>query len=333
MYEIDVATNQVLFSWKSLDHLDQLPFSASLYPLGSEGFTGENQTVAWAYFHINALCPFEDAYLISSRYMCSAMAIAPDGHVKWRVQGRDGGDFTLGNGTDFCYQHDVRILPERPVSGASNVTLHMHDNHNCPIDNGSVPSSGKSLLLDVERKTVTLKHKYINESGPIYSTALGSYQPLADGNVFIGHGWIPILEEYTHAGEILTTIQFGVAAKRPEGGYLSPLKPTLSYRAFKQHWLGCPAAPPDIAAERANVGVTVYASWNGATEVEAWEVYGGNSTQLARLATVKRSGFETAVEIPLVNFVQVRAIARKGRGGMEACTAGGVASEVLAVGS
>lgn len=333
MYAIDVATNQVLFSWKSLDHLDQLPFSASLYPLGSEGFTGENQTVAWAYFHINALSPFEDAYLISSRYMCSAMAIAPDGHLKWRVQGRDGGDFTLGNGTEFCYQHDVRILPDHPGQPTSNITLHMHDNHNCPIDNGSVPSSGKSLLVDLDRKTVTLKRQYINESSPIYSTALGSYQPLADGNVFIGHGWIPILEEYAHTGQILTTIQFGVAAKRPDGGYLSPLKPTLSYRAFKQPWLGCPTAPPDITAERGAAGVTVYVSWNGATEVEAWEVYGGNATQLACLATVKKAGFETAVDIPLVDHVQVRPIARKGRDGMPACAGAPVASEMLAVGA
>ena len=47
VYEIDIASNEVLFSWNSLDHLDKLPFTDSLYPLGSEGYTGANQSLAW----------------------------------------------------------------------------------------------------------------------------------------------------------------------------------------------------------------------------------------------------------------------------------------------
>lgn len=79
VYEIDIATNDVLFRWSSLEHLDQLPLSLSLYPLGSEGFTGVNQSVAWGYFHINAVSPYDGGYLISSRYFCSAVAIADEG--------------------------------------------------------------------------------------------------------------------------------------------------------------------------------------------------------------------------------------------------------------
>lgn len=52
VYEIDIATNEVLFKWSSLDHLDQLPFSDSLYPLGSEGFNGKNQSLAWGYVSV-----------------------------------------------------------------------------------------------------------------------------------------------------------------------------------------------------------------------------------------------------------------------------------------
>lgn len=86
VYEIDIATNEVLFSWKSLDHLDQLPLSLSVYPLGSEGYTGTNQSNAWGYFHINAASPFEGGYLISSRYFCTALAIDAAGTVRWRLQ-------------------------------------------------------------------------------------------------------------------------------------------------------------------------------------------------------------------------------------------------------
>lgn len=109
VYEIDIATNEVLFSWNSLDHLDQLPFTDSLYPLGSEGFNGKNQSLAWGYFHINSVTEYGSGYLISSRYFCSAIAIdASDGSVVWRLSGRTGGDFQLAGSdevTGFCYQH------------------------------------------------------------------------------------------------------------------------------------------------------------------------------------------------------------------------------------
>jgi len=53
IYEIDIKTNKVLFSWNSLDHLDQIPFTVSTYPLGSEGFNGKNQSAAWGYFRMS----------------------------------------------------------------------------------------------------------------------------------------------------------------------------------------------------------------------------------------------------------------------------------------
>ncbi|KAK4546296.1 hypothetical protein LTR36_001973 [Oleoguttula mirabilis] len=330
-YEIDIATNQVLFEWKSLEHLAQLPFTASLYPLGSEGYTGANQSLAWGYFHINAVSPYDGGYLISSRFLCSAIAINRDGSVKWRLQGRNGGDFTLGNGTDFCYQHNIRAIPEQPSSNTSSITLHMHDNHNSPIENGTVPSSGKSLQVDLGTKHVTLNQRYLNASGPIYSTAQGNYQPLPDGNVFIGHGWIPVLEEFSHSGEILTTIQFGAAEQRPAGGFNPSLKPTLSYRAFKQPWVGCPKTKPVVVAESSSNGTTVYVSWNGATEVEAWEVYGGNATDLTCLKTVLKEGFETAVEVEAaVKFVQVKPRLQRVDHDRKGCTEA-VASDVVSV--
>lgn len=64
----------------------------------------------------------------------------------------------------------------------------MHDNHNSPIENGTVPSTAKALDLNFDTKKATLAHRYLNHSGPIYSTAQGNYQPLADGNTFVGHG-------------------------------------------------------------------------------------------------------------------------------------------------
>ncbi|KAK4553845.1 hypothetical protein LTR86_009020 [Recurvomyces mirabilis] len=303
VYEIDIATNKILFSWNSLDHLDELPFSLSLYTLGSEGYTGKNQSLAWGYFHINAVSPYDGGYILSSRFLCSAIAIGADGKVKWRLQGRDGGDFTLGTGVDFCYQHDIRAIPEQPSSNTSTIVLNMHDNHNSPIENNTIPSSGKVLSVDLEKRHVTLQERYFNQSGPIYSTAQGNYQRLTNGNVFIGHGWIPVLEEFSAASEILTTIRFGAAEARVGGGFVSNLKPTLSYRAFKQPWIGCPLSRPDLVAEKSPNGTVVYVSWNGATEVEAWEFFVGNDTHLTHAKTVPKRGFETMALLEFVEFV------------------------------
>lgn len=50
IYEIDIATNRVLFHWSALDHVDQIPLNASVYPLGSEGFNGQTQNASWGMY-------------------------------------------------------------------------------------------------------------------------------------------------------------------------------------------------------------------------------------------------------------------------------------------
>ncbi|KAI7352292.1 hypothetical protein KC336_g22452, partial [Hortaea werneckii] len=133
------------------------------------------------------------------------------------------------------------------------------------------------------------------------------------------------------------------------GGYESlPRSETaLSYRAFKQEWIGCPRTRPDVVVERhphqqhqqrshqsaweegPGEGVTVYVSWNGATEVEAWEIYGGggsygghsshaqDATKLSHLATIPKRGFESSafIDDESVEMVQVRPVMKKRRGG------------------
>jgi hypothetical protein len=70
-----------------------------------------------------------------------------------------------------------------------------------------------------------------------------------------------------------------------------------SYRAFRQAWTATPSRVPDIAVETDNVGgTTVYASWNGATEVRTWQVVsGGHAGALVPSGSVPKSGFETAI--------------------------------------
>lgn len=250
--------------------------------------------------------PYEDGYIVSSRFLCSAIAFDGSGEVKWVLSGRTGGDFDLvgsNETTGFCYQHDIRQYN----SSSSGVSLHMHDNHNSPIENNTVPATGKSVYVDLKNKEVYLNYRLLNESDPIYPTAQGSLQPLADGNYFVGHGWIPIQEEFSASGEILTTIQFGAAEALPGGGYVSQLAPTFSYRSFKQHWVGCPNSRPDVVAEAAMAGTSVWMSWNGATDVAEWAIYGGeNATSLECVTVVPKEGFETEAHVGSFKYVQVK---------------------------
>jgi hypothetical protein len=73
-----------------------------------------------------------------------------------------------------------------------------------------------------------------------------------------------------------------------------------SYRDFRFEWTGTPAHPPVFAfAPSPNAGGTVYASWNGATQVASWRVLAGTSTSsLSSVTQVPRSGFETSIALP-----------------------------------
>ena len=165
-------------------------------------------------------------------------------------------------------------------------------------EGGPPRESGQSralvLSLDEQRRRVRVEHAF-RHSPPVYSDALGSVQPLEDGTWFVGWGRSTAVTNYTNAGEVLFD------------GHLSP--GSSSYRAFLQEWSGTPTAPPDIAVVPSSSGATVYASWNGASELARWLVLGGASAdQLAPLGQAMVAGFETAITVsPPTAYIAVSA--------------------------
>jgi hypothetical protein len=308
-YEIDIATNEVLFEWSALEHLTKIPLTSTLYPLGFAGFTGQNQTVPWGYTHINAVTKYGSGYLASFRYLCSIIAFDKTGAIDWILQGVTGGDFTLGADTSFCYQHDIRVI----ANSTTHLNISMHDNANSPVNANSsatpdgpaaIRTSGLELSIDLKKKSVSKIARFFNPANPIFSPAQGNFQRIlssALGNVFIGHGILGVFEEFTKAGKIAMTVQF--AALTQGAG--------LSYRAFHQPWIGCPTTPPAMFAAVENGTTAVYASWNGATDYKVWTVYAGSSdVTLSAVAKVARNGlFETRIEVPgSPTVVQVEAL-------------------------
>ena len=118
------------------------------------------------------------------------------------------------------------------------------------------------LKLDPAAHTATLAAQYPG-GGDFESEYMGDAQPLANGNVFVGWGSEPYFSEYSRSGRLLFEGKF------PE--------PNLSYRATLEQWVGLPLSAPAGAARQADGKTTVYASWNGATQVVSWRVLAGPS--------------------------------------------------------
>jgi len=113
----------------------------------------------------------------------------------------------------------------------------------------------------------------------------GSMQVLADGEVLVGWGNLPYFSQFTANGTLILDGQFPVGDQ--------------SYRAFTAAWTGHPTDKP-AAAARVNPagGSVVYASWNGATEVNTWTVLAGKTASaLTHIGSQRRSGFETVIAV------------------------------------
>jgi hypothetical protein len=87
-----------------------------------------------------------------------------------------------------------------------------------------------------------------------------------------------------------------------------------SYRVFREPWAGQPSVPPAISARTSGAATAVYASWNGATTVTAWQLLTGSSaSRMTPVSTTPKTGFETTIPAPAATFVQVRALSASGK--------------------
>ncbi|HTA36445.1 MAG TPA: arylsulfotransferase family protein [Solirubrobacteraceae bacterium] len=125
-------------------------------------------------------------------------------------------------------------------------------------------------------------------------------QALANGGSIAATGEPPSFIEHDAHG------QLSFEAQLPSG--------ERDYRVYREPWAAQPSEPPAISA-RTSAGVTaVYASWNGATTVTAWQLSTGSSARhLTAASTTPKSGFETTIPSPSAAYVQVRALSASGK--------------------
>ena len=263
--EIDPSKN-VIFEWRSWDHFS---FSDSTSSLADQNID---------LVHANSLALTNDGnLLLSSRDQNEITKIdLQTGDIIWRLGGKEN-MFQFINSQPFAYQHDVRQLPNGDIT--------VFDNHG--TQQNPAPSNTLEYQIDEAKKTVTQVWSFTHIP-PIFAQFMGDMQRLPDGNTFIDWGAPSQAKGYAYVS--MTEVA-------PDGSVLFDFtfdQPYASYRAYRFPWQGFPDDRPVLAFKFNEGGITLGYSWNGATEVAAYRIYGGNSPQsLALIEEQAKTDFET----------------------------------------
>lgn len=306
--ELDIETGQVLFQWNASDHI---PLTSSRKPMKGcsddpkKAFLGCGNTPdsAFDYYHINSVQ--KDAkgnYLVSGRHTSSLTYIdGKTGGPIWHMGG-DQNQFKyapLGTDVLFAWQHHARLHDD------DTITLLDNNAYNPKAER--TESRGLRLQVDFTAMTVELQTAY-RQPQQIMAFSQGNAQVLDSGNVLVGWGSSAAFTEFAPDGEVLCDARFAPAA-------LFTFQPLSSYRTYRGSWTGKPAHPPQIATARRSV----YASWNGATEVASWRLQGRPhaGADFETILETPRERFET--EFPAANLTRTYRVVRA-----QALSAGGI---------
>jgi EmrB/QacA subfamily drug resistance transporter len=269
--EYNLKTGRLLYSWDALKHIQPSDSEATL---PTNGFP-------WDTYHVNSIELIGNSeFLVSMRDTWAVYLVnIRTGRIVWTLGGKHS-SFSFGPQATFEWQHDV---------GLQGSVLTVFDDHCCQLTGGgtyvaaTAPSRALVLKLDFASHTARLLAQYGQRRG-LNTEYMGDTQRLPNGDVFVGWGSEPYLSEYSASGKLLLDAYFPGS--------------DLSYRATREPWVGLPLYPPAGAARRSSGATTVYASWNGATQVASWRVLGGPSpSQLKAVAVAPRSGFETGIQL------------------------------------
>ena len=286
--EYNLQTGQLMYTWDALNPggTPNIPLSQSKY----KPFPG----IPWDAYHINSIqLTGNETFLVSMRNTWTAYLVNRlTNGVEWTLSGNPrNSTFALPANAQFHWQHDVELHAGNVVS--------VFDDACCGIKgvSGGKPqldphpyglSRGLLLKLDLTNHTGSFVTQYTKANK--VASFLGNIQLLPNGNVALGWGNQPFFSEYSKRGRVL------LDAVWPS--------PDLGYRTYVQKWVGIPFFPPSGAVRNNQGKSTVYASWDGDTQVVSWKVLAGTSAQsLKAVASNTKTGFETA--IPLTSSFKV----------------------------
>ncbi len=266
--EIDVATGELLFQWRSDHHVG---FGASYHrPPPAD------PSVPWDYFHINSIAvdPVDGHLWISGRNTWTVYKVhRRSGRIIWQLGGRHS-DFKMGPRTQFAFAHHVTPHPGGLVT--------IFDNEAGP-PREAAQSRALVLRIDERRRRATLVREH-HHSPPVLAQALGSVQEAGEGHTFVGWGDPAWFTEFDAAGRVVLDACLG--------------RGVVSYRAFEATWKGNPTTTPAVTCRGSGSRLVLYASWNGATEHRRWRVLGGDDpAAMTERQLVNVTGFETKIAV------------------------------------
>lgn len=280
--ELDTEDN-VVFEWRSWDHI---PIIDTIVPI---------TTTTIDYVHGNAIEVDQDGHLlVSSRHLNEITKINREtGDIIWRMGGKKNEFAFLDDPiAPFALQHDIR----RQSNG--NITL---------FDNRTQsPSRGIELQLDEVNKSATLVWSYASEPDA-HAFIVGNVQRFPSGNTLINWGstW-PTVTEVNAANEKV----FEMTLPAPQ----------MSYRVHRYAWQGWPTWPASLVITE-DERTALHYSWNGATDVFYYQVYGGRRPDALEIVDLElHTQFEETTDVTdLVDdycYFQVRPMGRDGRVGV-----------------
>ncbi len=251
LQEID-ANDDVIFEWRSWDHFevtdvaDDIPITASTID----------------YVHGNSIdLDVDGNILLSSRNLDEITKIdRTTGDIIWRMGGKKN-QFTFinnpGTPKPFSHQHHFRLLPN------GHYTMFDNGNYQTPQR-----STAKEFVIDQVNKTATLVWSYVHPqvSGyEVYGSALGSHQPLPNGNHLINWGQVSYVEfadipnftEVDSNGNIVWEFRFVDST-------------FISYRALKFPWDRCNLVPDTSLSSDNVTAISADLHWQNNSKISGF---------------------------------------------------------------
>jgi len=288
--EVDIKTGLVMWEWHALGHI---PLQDSFNHVSSGEYP-------WDYVHINSISPELSSVggqpgnvMLSSRNTWTLYDVnMHTGGYNWLLGDGRHSTFKLGPGVRFYWQHDAQFQPGGLISLFNNASDPPKERE----------SSGLLLRPNFSSHTVTLVKRITNPSKTLLASSQGDTLSLPGGDWLLGYGGLPNFTEFGSSGHVLLDGTLG--------------KNVQDFRTYLFPWSGQPTTAPAIAVQAAGAGASVYASWNGATDVASWQVLAGSSPEaLTPLTTVPRDGFQTTIPVSALagTYVAARALGTSGQ--------------------
>jgi hypothetical protein len=276
--EIDPASGSARFEWRARGNI-ALADSYAARP---------HDGTPWDYFHGNSIdspTASDPTVIVSARNTSAVYGIdRRTGKTKWILGGkRDQFHLARHPNWVFCTQHDVRRLPGNRLLMFDNGGAHIARSPRCPVH----PARVLLFKLDPARHRVRLLRSISSvglapSGGGFLSGWVGSAVPQSGGDVLVDWGSVP-----------------RVSSIGPDGREKLVLRLRYwSYRAAPSRWVGRPGGVPAMAVKRGDGHVTIWASWNGATEIERWQVLAGkDANALAPVGSAPFEDLETRIRV------------------------------------